>query len=193
MADKLFDYAYYACLAKRIRQNDGNAFTELYQYTCKDIYRYICYILKDEHLAQDALQEIYISVYKNIACLKEDRLLYSWMRQITYHVCCDFLRKPASTHENTTDFTKDIQMKNLADTKDYFQPVHDQDFSDKLSSALEHLPVQVQQAFLLRFTYELKLEEISDFLNCSLSTVKRYIKSARKHLQKELSVYQKTF
>lgn len=191
MADHLLNYEYYAYLAKCIRKHDSNAFTELYHHTYKDIYRYAWYILKDEHLAQDAMQEIYISVYKNISMLKEDRLLYSWMRQITYHICCDFLRKPSNVREDSTDFSEDQQMNRLADETDHFQPVHDRDLSEKMHASLKHLPVPVQQAFLLRFTYELKLEEISDFLNCSLSTVKRHLKAAQKHLQKELAIYQK--
>ena len=55
-----------------------------------------CYILKDPHLSQDALQEIYVLTYKNISTLKTDRLIYSWMKQITYHVCCDFLRRTSN-------------------------------------------------------------------------------------------------
>ena len=88
-----FDIEYYTLLARRIRKQDEDAFTELYHATYNNLYRYAYYFLKDAYLAQDALHEIYIIVYRSISSLKEDRLLYPWMKQITYHVCCDFQKK----------------------------------------------------------------------------------------------------
>ena len=52
---------------------------------------------------------------------------------------------------------------------------------------LSDLPSQVKMAFVLRYENNLRLEEISDFLGVSLSTVKRAINKARKYLQKKLS------
>lgn len=83
MASKKFNTEYYAFLAKRIREHDQKAFTELYYATYDDLYRYTFYFIKDGHMAQDALQEVYISIYKNISSLKSDKLFYSWMKQIT--------------------------------------------------------------------------------------------------------------
>lgn len=62
MKNKRLNIKYYELLARRIRQKDTAAFTELYNATYPDFFRYACYILKDHHLAQDALQEIYISI-----------------------------------------------------------------------------------------------------------------------------------
>ena len=91
MIHKSFDAKYLAYLARFIRKRDKEAFVELYNYTHKKIDQYALQFLKDPHLAQDAVQEIYILIYKNIDSLKEDSLFLSWMNQITYHVCCDFL------------------------------------------------------------------------------------------------------
>ena len=102
MAGKKFNTEYYEFLAKRIREHDCDAFTELYHDTCSSLYQYAFYFLKDAHMAQDALQEVYISVYKNIDSLKTDRLLFPWMKQITYHVCCDFTRKNAAITNTRT-------------------------------------------------------------------------------------------
>ena len=93
---------YYALLAERIRAQDTDAFTEFYHATYNDLYRYAYYFLKDAHLAQDALHEIYILVWRSISSLKENRLFYAWLKQITYHVCCDFQRKHSSVASHET-------------------------------------------------------------------------------------------
>lgn len=85
MIHKSFDAKYLTYLARFIRKRDKEAFAELYNYTHKKIDQYALQFLKDPHLAQDAVQEIYILIYKNIDSLKEDSLFLSWMNQITYH------------------------------------------------------------------------------------------------------------
>ena len=79
MENKL-NVEYYALLAKRIRARDAEAFTEFYNATYNDLYRYVYYFLKDAHLAQDALHEIYILVWRSISALKDDRLFNSWLK-----------------------------------------------------------------------------------------------------------------
>lgn len=188
MATEKFDYQYYAYLASRIRKEDSNAFAELYNATYESLYRYTYYFLKNPDLVPDALQEIYISVYKNIHSLKMDKLLIPWMKQIAYHICCDFARKMNGNREKATDFSDDSQLASATqlEAPDCFQSVFDKDTSLQLSAALNQLPVKIRQAFLLRFEQELKLEEIADFMDISLSSVKRYIETAKKALQKTL-------
>lgn len=193
MKNKRLNIKYYELLARRIRQKDTAAFTELYNATYPDFFRYACYILKDHHLAQDALQEIYISIYKNIASLKEDRLLYPWMRQITYHVCCDLLRRSSniSRHEGVDLSEWQDAGNSLFSVEDSLREVFDNDLYEHMSAWLSELPYHVRTAFTLRHINGLKLEEIADFMDCSLSSVKRYIKTARTHLQKRMKEYQR--
>lgn len=187
MENKL-NIEYYALLAERIRERDTDAFTEFYYATYNDLYRYAYYFLKDAHLAQDALHEIYILIWRSISALKENRLFYSWIRQIAYHVCCDFQRKSTATASHETPVNEDTEfLLNLSDQNDCFQEIWDKDFRERLERYLSELPSQVRQAFLLRYDNNLKLDEIADFLNVSLSTVKRAINKARKYLQKKFS------
>lgn len=179
---------YYALLAERIRAQDTDAFTEFYHATYNDLYRYAYYFLKDAHLAQDALHEIYILVWRSISSLKENRLFYAWLKQITYHVCCDFQRKHSSVASHETAAAENTEfLVNLPQQEDCFQEIYDKDLLEHMEEYLSDLPSQVKMAFVLRYENSLRLEEISDFLGVSLSTVKRAINKARKYLQKKLS------
>lgn len=189
MAAGRLDHEYYAYLAARIRQGDNDAFAELYDASYKLLYRYCLYFLKDQQLIQDAMQEIYIAIFRGIPSLKLDSMLYSWMKQIAYHTCCNILRKERHSREYSADLQDEGQMALLAGSlsQDCFQSVYDSDTMRELSQALETLPLKYRQAFLLRYENELKLEEIADFMGTSLSSVKRYIASARASLQRKMS------
>lgn len=184
-----FDYQYYAFLAARIRKKDDSAFTEFYEATYQEFYRYAYYFLKDTYLAQDALQEIYISIYQNIDTLKSDKLFMPWAKQIAYHLCCDFARRRKNQKDEVTDFSDESVFSSLLQEDIGFQSAADKDFNQRLSEFLNEMPVHVRRAFILRYDHQLKLEEIADFMNCSLSSVKRYIKTAHKLLKEKFVKY----
>lgn len=190
MIHKSYDAKYLSYLAKFIRKGDKEAFAELYNYTYPKIYQYTKHFLKDPHLSQDAVQEIYVLIFKKIGYLKDDNLFLPWMNQIVYHVCCDFMRKDKADQTEQTDFSSDPKVLNIASSDDCFRDISDQDFLEHYHSALKELPFAERQAFLLRYEHDFKLEEIAEFIGCSLSSVKRYLKSSKRHLAERLKSYQ---
>ena len=185
MAKGSLDQQYYALLASRIREGDSDAFTELYTATYDSLYRSVYYFLRDPDDVHDALQEIYTSVYKNIGSLKIDRLLLPWIRQIAYHVCCDFARQAKADRDFSVELNDELPPPRSADD-DPFRQVYDRDAWERVSAVLDRRSVKERQAFLLRYESGLKLEEIADFMGVSLASVKRYINAARAALKKEL-------
>ena len=181
MAKSSFDEQYYALLASRIRTGDGDAFAELYGATYDTLYRSVYYFLRNPDDIRDALQEIYMAVYTNIGSLKIDRLLLPWMRQIAYHVCCDYARKNKLARDMSVELHDDFVPAQAADVS--LQQVYDRDAWAWVRKALDACPVKERQAFLLRYESGLKLEEIAAFMGVSLASVKRYINSAKETLQ----------
>ena len=60
------NHQYLAGLVIRFKQRDTDAFAELYALTYNKVYNYARHYLKDEYLAQDAMQEVFISAFRNI-------------------------------------------------------------------------------------------------------------------------------
>lgn len=186
MANSSFDQQYFALLASRVREGDPDAFAELYAATHDTLYRSVWYVLRNPEDAQDVMQEIYISVYKNIGSLKIDRLLLPWMRQIAYHSCCDFLRETRAPQDMFVELNDTTAPPRLSDDNPFSQ-VNDRDTWNRVKAALDRRPARERQAFLLRYETGLKLEEVADFMGTSLATVKRYINAARAALQEDLA------
>ena len=87
------DYNYVANLVVNAQLGDSNAFAELYAATYQREYHFAYCYLRDEHLAQDALQETYIIALKNISKLKDPMLVIAWLNQINFRVCFHLHKK----------------------------------------------------------------------------------------------------
>lgn len=81
------DYDYLSSLVKKIQDGDTDAFAELYTATYQKQYWFACRFVKDQYLAQDILQELYILVLKHIKLLKNPELFTSWLNQINFRLC----------------------------------------------------------------------------------------------------------
>ena len=91
MAD--FNHAYIGNLVISAQSGSSEAFAELYATTYNHTYNYSMHYLRDAYLAQDAVQETYISALKNINNIKDPSLFVAWLNQICFHVCYDMAKK----------------------------------------------------------------------------------------------------
>ncbi len=192
---KGMDYRYFEYLAGRIRAGDNDAFTELYEQTYDTMYRYAYYFLQDPDQVLDALQEIYIAIFKNIHTLKVDRLLPSWMRQIAYHICCDMAEEQKRDRERSVALTTDeydLQDHVVHTEADAYRSVYDKDTQFRLHDALRKCSSKERQAFTLWYKFDLTPAEIADFMDVSVASAKRYIASARATLSKETATISAT-
>lgn len=178
---KEYDYKQIADLAILSAKGNRDAFEKLYNLTYDKTYLYACHYLKDPDLAQDALQEIYIQVLKNIDKLGNPNLFIAWLNQISFHTCYDISQKLTQLQiipENLIDL---ISLKGDETSPEYIYAVKNE--YARLKDAIDLLPFHEKQVIVLRFYQNMKLEEIATTLSISRSSVKRYITSAKQHLK----------
>ena len=99
------DYNYIAGLVELAREGDSDSFAELYAATYRKQYTFAYCYLKDEFLAQDALQETYILALKNLSSLKDPKLFVSWLNQINFRVCFGMANKQSQYNLETAAFS----------------------------------------------------------------------------------------
>lgn len=179
------DIQHIAGLVIRARQNDSNAFAELYTLTYNKVYNYARNYLRDSYLAQDAMQEIYISALKNLNNLNDPTLFIAWLNRISFHVCYDMCRKA-----NISNAVVDPEILALVhDEKLSSNPeahFEREDEYTRLRNAMLQLPFTEKEVLTMRYYNSLKLEEIAAAMGISRSTVKRYIAAGHEHLKKLL-------
>ena len=183
MAD--FNHLYMSGLVKKAQRSDSDAFAELYALTYKHIYQYACRSLKDTYSAQDAVQEIYILALKNIHKIKDATLFVAWLNQIAFHVCFDMCKK---RNQQYGEISPELLELSPDEYKDHNpeSKVLQTDQTRSLQAAIDHLSFSEKQVIVMKFYNEMKLEDIAEAMQCSRSSVKRYLISAKKNLHQLL-------
>lgn len=178
---KELDIPFIARLVVRARGNDSDAFAELYALTYRKVYNYTRHYLRDDYLAQDAMQEVYILALKNIKKLNDPNLFVAWLNRISFHVCYDMCKK-----QNTAAAAGEEALEVVPDEDIHVNPeqlLQRRDENERLNRALDALPFQEKQVLIMRFYNNMKLEEIADALDISRSSVKRYIAAGQSKLR----------
>lgn len=184
---KELNIQYIAGLVLRAKQNDSDAFAELYGLTYNRVYNYARHYLRDDYLAQDAMQEVYVLALKNLPKLNDPTLFVAWLNRISFHVCFDMSKKLKGHDTDSTDpeLLEIVEDKSFGSNPE--ENYQQKDEHNRLMEALDKLPFQEKQVITMRFFNNMKLEEIADACNISRSSVKRYIASGQETLKKLLN------
>ena len=188
------DYKYIANLVTRAQAGDSDAFAELYAATYQRVYMFSYRYLRDEYLAQDALQETYILALKNLSKLKDPMLVISWLNQINFRVCYK-LQKEYQCYNQEIEQGNDYLDTFNSDrywggysgsrntTEDLICRIDSQEY---LVNQIMKLPFTESQVILLKYYKDMKLDEIAILMDISKSSVKRYLKAGRERLAQVL-------
>lgn len=182
------DYKYLAKVVLAAQQGDNDAFAELYAATYQKQYAYACNYLKDNYLAQDALQEIYILVYRYLPTLNDPTLFISWLNQISFRVCFNMQQRQAKTFSvNVISLDDDLTAQPVTEDSPESQIV----FIDEKQYILDQimaLPENESMAIIYRYYNSMRIDDIASMLHTSKSTVKRLLNSGLEKLRKTLDV-----
>ncbi len=120
--------------------------------------------LKDFHLAEDAVQETFIKVYKNYSNFKGDSSEKTWVMRIAINVCKNYLRGSWWKRIDESAVLESIPIKeNFEDESS--------ELADKLILEVMKLNIKYKEVILLYYYQELKVREISEVLRIPEATV----------------------
>lgn len=181
------DYKYIADLVEHARTGDSDAFAELYAATYQKQYLFSYCYMKDEFLAQDALQETYIIALKNLSTLKDPKLFVSWLNQINFRVCFNMSNKQSRYNSEMASYADGIEESHSDPAAGPEEQAIEVDHNKYILQQVLALPLSESQVIFLHYYKKMKLEEIAYMMEISKSTVKRYLASGKKHLETSLA------
>lgn len=162
-------------LVRRLQSGDTAAFEEFVRETQQPAYRLACSLLRDADLAQDVLQEAYLSAYSNIRQVKDPDAAHSWLLRIVTHRCRRLLRKiPPTSLEELPHEPAAPGGTDKADAR------------LDLRQALDDLNEQDRTVLTLREVMQLSYDEIAATLKVPLGTVRSRLSKARLRFAKAL-------
>ncbi len=154
-------------------------FTLLYRRYSGKVYGECISLLREEHLARDAAQDIFMKIFLNLGQFGEQAKFSTWVYSITYNYCIDVLRKKKKTGDIFSD-----DMERLPDV---LEEVHDEALltmqSDRLRVVLDNIPIGDKAILLMKYQDDLQIKDIAKMLNKTESAIKMKIKRAKHKAQ----------
>lgn len=174
-------------LLQLVRESDNLAFYELYHRTWKKLYTHSFQKLRDEDLAKDVVQEVFVDLW-NKRQLRNIQNVEAYLAQAVKFKVIDRFRKKDFIVEEIEDFAEVLANSEFSDSK-----LLDEELDKLLNHWISQLPNKRKEIFLLRYEDGLSSEEIGKLLNISTKTVQNQILNAttflRSLMQKILFIF----
>ena len=138
--------------------------------------RLCCMILKDTHLAEDAVQETFLKAYLGMNGFRQESSEKTWLTRIAVNTCRDLMRSRWFRH---IDLSVDIAY--LPEEASKSDP---EDMA--LMDLVLRLPLKQREVVLLYYYQNMTMQEISETLHIAVSNISRRLESARKALRRQL-------
>ena len=146
------------------------AFSRLVAEHGDDVYNTALYTLNDDMLAQDATQEVFLRVYRNLKRFKGSAKLSTWLYRIVKNVCYDLLKK-----RKTVRLEEGQEERLPADGVDPETGTLVRWEHRRLRAAVAKLPESQRLAVNMYYFQELSYEEIAEIMEQPLGTVKSHL------------------
>ncbi len=159
-------------------------FEEIYTTFEKPVYNFVFRMVKDDHLACDIVQEIFIKIYKNLEGFKGNAKLSTWIYKIATNAYLDYFRTAEHKKENVTKQLDDNldKAKRLEEVKRVLsidERVVKLEMNACIREFLDRLPDDYRAVIVLHDLQGIKNREVADILGCTLETVKIRLHRAR--------------
>jgi RNA polymerase sigma-70 factor (ECF subfamily) len=173
---------------------DYNAFEGLVEKYQGRIYRHLRKMVRDSQVAEDLLQESFLSAYKGLEGFTGASSFSTWLFRIATNAALMFLRK----HQpESVEYDDEIRSRpNMA----FFQA--SPEFSStpldillsnegrkEIEKAIDELPLLYRSVMVLRDVEGFSLEEVSRITDSSVAAVKSRLHRARNHVRESLTSY----
>ena len=170
-------------LSEIIEKSRFDLFDVLYKRYSKKVFATCFRLLKNEVIAADLSQDIFMKVFSKLKSFKKQSSFSTWLYSITYNECVDYLRK---NKKKNFDYSIDDAINNYLSEKLQEDEICEDALEiidiDKVKSLMDHISSQDKELLLMKYDLRLTIKEISLQTNLSESAIKMRLKRAKTKL-----------
>lgn len=182
-----------ALLVERTVAGDAKAFELLVIKYERRVQRLIGRMVRDVDLVEDIAQETFIRAYRALAQFRGDAQFYTWLYRIAVNTAkkslLDLKRDPTVSENSfkSVDGDETSSIENELTTFETPEAVlASKEIAAMVNSAIDALPEELREAITLREIEGLSYEEIAEFMNCPIGTVRSRIFRAREAISQKI-------
>jgi len=151
-----------------LQRLDSEVIGEVYDRYFPDVYRFVCYRLNDEQVAEDISSDVFVRLLEAVNKKRGPQTnLKGWLLATASHAVADYLRQAyRRPTEALSDGMPDTSAPALTEEVDRREMV------DSVRSAYERLTVDQQNVLALRFGDGYSLDETATVMQKNVNAVK---------------------
>lgn len=188
-------------LLARYRRGDVEAFRTLVRRHQRPLYNFALRQVRTPSTAEDIVQDVFVRIVQNVETFKEESRFTTWAYTIARNLCIDHLRKrvhrrhasldaPTGGSGGREDEGASLGERVPASGAGADRNVIGRQLQGHIAAAVEALPEDQREVFLMRQVGELPFKEIADIVGVSENTVKSRMRYALERLQGALEEFE---
>lgn len=172
-------------LVARVTEGDGGALEALYARYGRACYGLARRILVDEQLAQDAVQEVFLAVWRDASRFDASRGGFStWLLSMTHHKAVDSVRREENLRKRRT--TDDVLETRESESPQVEDAVWSLLRRERVREVLQTLPDAQREALTLAYFGGYTQREIAGLTDTPLGTVKTRMLAGMRRMRDSL-------
>ena len=169
-------------LFKRKAESNSQRYEQLVRLYHADLYRYAFWLCRDQHIAEDIVQDTFLRAWKALDSLLDDNAAKSWLITI-------LRRENARRFERKQLDYSEVEQDSLTDE---INPALEQQYDNALlQQQLLLLPAEYGEPLLLQALAGFSSDEIGQLLSLNVNTVNTRLFRARQLLKQRLTAQQR--
>lgn len=161
---------------------DLQAFDSLLKCVQEPLFRYVFNIVREQHLAEDILQEIFIRIYRKLRWLRQPELFRPWAYRIASREAFKHLKRERRWSDQVRD---ELVLETIpaASTEVTFEP----SLAGRLPALIENISPAGRAVIVLHYLDEMTIEDIAAILEIPIGTVKSRLSYGLKSLRQQIA------
>lgn len=188
-------------LMVRYQRGETHAFAQLVERHTRPVYSFVFRQLRDPSVAEEVTQDVFMRVVQNAAEFKHEARFSTWLYSITRNLCVDQQRRLSHRRHASLDGPRpgagDDTTTTLGDSIADPHPTASAERSteatrvlDTIVRAVQALPDEQREVFLLREVADLPFKEIAEITETPENTVKSRMRYALDRLREALADFE---
>ncbi len=176
-----------ADLLRRIAAGERDAVDDLYERFRRPAFSLARRILGDDTLAEDVLQDVFLSVWRDPSAFDGERGSFSsWLMAMVHHKAVDAVRREESQRRRQTIAGDDLVLQAPTATRDVAEEAESRVVAAQVRSALGELPDAQREALTLAYYGGYTQREVAALTGAPLGTVKTRMLAGMRRLRQGL-------
>lgn len=185
-------------LVRLFNDGDASAFEALARRYQRPLFNFILRSVRERDRAEELLQDVFLKVVQRSSEFQGNSKFSTWLYTIARNLCIDTSRKMVFRRHRSLDAplsAADAEGATMLDRVAGDEPAADravigQDLQERISAAIDELPEEQREVFLMREVSNMAFKDIADVVGVPENTVKSRMRYALERLQRALSEYE---